>query len=139
MEAGSQQSFIDYYDLLGVQFDTGPRQIRNSYLRLAKEHHPDTGGSVEAMRLLNTAYKTLINEISRAAYDKLYRLHNKLGDELELRDDYDLGPMSAKGDDELIDYYVDSVYKEYYQNPKAKKKTHIRDILKGFKHNNHKK
>lgn len=41
------------------------RQIREAYRDLAMRHHPDSGGSVEAMRRLNEAYQ-LLKELYRA-------------------------------------------------------------------------
>ena len=40
------------------------RQIRDAYRELAMSHHPDSGGSVEAMRRLNEAYQ-LLKELYR--------------------------------------------------------------------------
>jgi len=41
------------------------RQIREAYRELAMRHHPDSGGSVEAMRRLNEGYQ-LLKELYRA-------------------------------------------------------------------------
>ena len=42
------------------------QQIREAYRELALSHHPDAGGSLEAMRRLNEAYQ-LLKELYRAA------------------------------------------------------------------------
>jgi curved DNA-binding protein CbpA len=39
-------------------------EIREAYREMALRHHPDSGGSVEAMRQLNEAYQ-LLNELYR--------------------------------------------------------------------------
>ena len=54
--------------LLNLPTDPGKRlalsQIRESYRELALSHHPDAGGSVEAMRRINEAYQ-LLKELYR--------------------------------------------------------------------------
>ncbi|MFZ0407328.1 MAG: J domain-containing protein [Cyanobium sp.] len=54
--------------LLKLPTDPGKRlalsQIRESYRELALSHHPDAGGSVEAMRRINEAYQ-LLKELYR--------------------------------------------------------------------------
>lgn len=54
--------------LLNLPTDPGQRlvlsQIRESYRELALSHHPDAGGSVEAMRRINEAYQ-LLKELYR--------------------------------------------------------------------------
>jgi hypothetical protein len=61
--------------LLQLPTDPGQRltlaQIREAYRDMAQNHHPDAGGSVEAMRRLNEAYQ-LLKELyrQRAAADR---------------------------------------------------------------------
>jgi hypothetical protein len=54
--------------LLQLPTDPGQRltlaQIREAYRDMAQSHHPDAGGSVEAMRRLNEAYQ-LLKELYR--------------------------------------------------------------------------
>jgi hypothetical protein len=54
--------------LLQLPTDPGQRvtlgQIREAYRLMALTHHPDSGGSVEAMRRLNEAYQ-LLKELYR--------------------------------------------------------------------------
>ena len=49
--------------LLGLQTQLGQRvtlaEIREAYREMALRHHPDSGGSVEAMRQVNEAYQVL--------------------------------------------------------------------------------
>lgn len=48
------------------------REIRDAYKEMALQHHPDSGGSVEAMRRINEAYQ-LLKELYRAqpSYDTI--------------------------------------------------------------------
>lgn len=131
-----KQGFVDYYELLGIDMNAGASEIRTGYLQLAKQHHPDHGGTVEAMRQLNKAYKTLIDHFSRAAYDRLHRLHNRV-EELELHEGSFprfATPGSDITNDEYVDYYVDSLYNEYHNNTNQKKpfKTWFSKIVSRF-------
>lgn len=59
----------DYYDVLGAASDESRSEIERRYKRLASERHPDRGGTDEAMRDLNEAYRVLRDAASREAYD----------------------------------------------------------------------
>ena len=60
---------MDYYNILGLRPDATDEQIKNSYKKLAKKHHPDAGGDTELFYQIAEAYQTLINPISRQDYD----------------------------------------------------------------------
>ena len=47
------------YEILGVSPSASPAEIRRAYLALARRHHPDAGGDVAQMRLLNEAWAAL--------------------------------------------------------------------------------
>lgn len=121
----SREEFVDYYALLGAEYGAEGNELKRAYLLKAKEAHPDAGGSTEAMQELNLAYRTLIDDSKRAAYDKVYGLYNKVSlDELELKEDnYNIPVSSEESDDEtgLEDFFVDQLYAEYY-DPKKKPK-----------------
>ena len=55
------------YDMLGVKPDATPEQIKEAYRRLAPMHHPDAGGSDEAMARLSCAYAVLSMSTSTMA------------------------------------------------------------------------
>lgn len=125
-----ESNFIDYYDLLGVDQTAETAQIKASYFKLAKDHHPDAGGSTEQMQLINQAYKVLTGETTRAAYDKLYNLHNgTLADDLELKDDYDTPSSKDDIDGDLADMFLDQTFAEYYEEPKKKKRGKFKDLF----------
>ncbi|MEP6570438.1 MAG: DnaJ domain-containing protein [Acidobacteriota bacterium] len=60
----------DYYQILGANEDTSPRDLERLYKRLAATHHPDRGGSEEEMKSLNEAYGALRNRETRSEYDE---------------------------------------------------------------------
>lgn len=61
----------DYYEILGVQRDATPEQIKKAYRRLAREHHPDVAGDVGEDRFKDVAraYEVLSNPDKRQQYD----------------------------------------------------------------------
>ena len=68
---------VDYYELLGVAPSAGAQDIRQAYVRLAKERHPDKftdPGEKEKAQVffqdLTTAFNTLSNEARRREYDE---------------------------------------------------------------------
>ena len=68
---------------------------------LAKQQHPDRGGSHQAMRRLNQAYETLRDNTKRADYDSRYRGY-KTDKKLGLHDDLDFDEV----DEFLREVYV---------------------------------
>lgn len=62
-----------HYDVLGVPTTASATTIRESYRRLAREHHPDrTMGSAvggQEMPMINEAYRVLSDPGRRAVYD----------------------------------------------------------------------
>ena len=59
----------DYYEILGVNRDATPAEIRSAWRSAARLSHPDAGGSNGLFRLLTAAYETLSDPTKRAAYD----------------------------------------------------------------------
>ncbi len=119
----AHEDFADHYALLGIEYDAEPTDIKRAYLVLAKESHPDAGGSNEAMQHLNHAYRTLMTPEKRAAYNKLYSLHNRVAlDDLELKeDDYDIPTTGDKTNTGYEDFFIDQVYAEYSEPSKKPK------------------
>lgn len=62
----------DYYAILEIAPSASQAEIRKAYLRLSKIHHPDLGGSVEIMQLINNAYSVLHDPVERESYDIWY-------------------------------------------------------------------
>jgi len=60
----------DYYEVLGVKKDASADEIKKAFRRLARKHHPDTGGSEERFKEINEAYEVLSDEEKRKQYDQ---------------------------------------------------------------------
>ena len=67
----NQQPHKDYYEILGANESTTPRDLERLYKRMAARRHPDKGGSEEEMKSLNEAYGVLRNKETRQEYDAL--------------------------------------------------------------------
>ena len=50
---------IDALRTLGVRSDASEASIKHAYLQLAKQHHPDVGGSTSQFQAIIQAYETL--------------------------------------------------------------------------------
>jgi hypothetical protein len=62
-------SHKDYYEILGANERTSPRDLERLYKRMAARRHPDKGGSEEEMKSLNEAYSVLKDKQTRDEYD----------------------------------------------------------------------
>lgn len=60
----------DYYEILGVKKDATADEIKKAFRRLARKHHPDTGGSEERFKEINEAYEVLSDAEKRKQYDQ---------------------------------------------------------------------
>ena len=81
----------DYYNILGVNRDATASEITKAFRKLARENHPDRGGSTENFQLINEAYSILKDPKKRRDYD-LYgdaSDHNSVGGD-------DFGTMFAR-------------------------------------------
>lgn len=59
----------DYYEILDIPKTATQDEIKKSYRRKAKEHHPDKGGDEAVFKELAEAYEVLSDEKKREQYD----------------------------------------------------------------------
>lgn len=62
----------DYYAILKISPSANSDEIRIAYRKLAKQNHPDLGGSAQAMADINEAYSVLQDNTIRQEYDVWY-------------------------------------------------------------------
>ncbi len=74
-----------FYDILGVNKESSPEEIKSAFLKLARtvrhcrvgkrqpttnsQCHPDKGGNADEFRAIQTAYDTLRDSEKRLKYD----------------------------------------------------------------------
>ena len=67
------ESLPTYYDVLQVERDASPAQVRAAYRRLAQKYHPDkmpgNANAARAMAAINAAYEVLADGHRRAEHD----------------------------------------------------------------------
>ncbi len=59
----------DYYEILGVDKNAAPEDIKKAYRKKAIEHHPDKGGDEEKFKEAAQAYETLSDPDRKKNYD----------------------------------------------------------------------
>ena len=75
----------NYYEVLGISPDATPREIRDAYIHLAKQVHPDHNNQNDRLMIeLNVIYEVLSNEAKRRIYDERF-VQDKVHDFTESR------------------------------------------------------
>lgn len=62
-------SCMDHYTTLGVSKTASQDEIKSAYRKLAKQHHPDSGGDPEKFKQINHAYSIIGDKLKRQDYD----------------------------------------------------------------------
>ena len=73
----SQESWVDYYEVLQVSTNAEPETINRVYRMLAQRFHPDNreSGDESRFREILEAYKVLSDPEERARYDVAHQQH----------------------------------------------------------------
>lgn len=66
------RKFSDYYNVLGIKRTASKMEIKKSFIKLAKEYHPDKNpdASKDKFKEITEAYQTLIDIKKKDLYDK---------------------------------------------------------------------
>ena len=93
---------LDYYAILEVSTSATTTEIKKSYRRLARLHHPDLNQDAldTHIKRLNEAYEVLRDPIKRAAYDT-QRREKKQRAEAEAHATYQRRQQQVKREPEM--------------------------------------
>jgi len=83
----------DFYKTLGVKESDSDKEITRAYRKLAKEHHPDSGGSEERFKEISAAYDVLGDPEKRKEYDEVKRMGPLGGGFSGQFGDFDIGDL----------------------------------------------
>ena len=61
---------INFYKELGLENNATKDEIKSSYRRLVKKHHPDAGGEKDRFLAIQIAWETLNDPLKKEQYDK---------------------------------------------------------------------
>ena len=67
---------MNYYDILGVNQQASPDDLKKAYKKASMQHHPDRGGDESKFKEINEAYSTLKDPQKRQQYDNPQRQFN---------------------------------------------------------------
>ena len=69
----------DYYEILEVEKTASESEIKKSYRKLSKKHHPDVGGNEDKFKEIAEAYETLSDTQKKTNYDKYGHAGKNMG------------------------------------------------------------
>jgi curved DNA-binding protein len=71
------ENFRNYYEMLGVERNSPPEEIKKAFRRLARQYHPDLNpgdkSAEEKFKEFNEAYRVLSDPAARSQYDQFTR------------------------------------------------------------------
>ena len=62
---------MNYYQILGLNYNSNEELIKKTFRKLSFEHHPDRGGEEKLYQQITEAYTVLSNPNSKKEYDDL--------------------------------------------------------------------
>lgn len=72
----------DLYEVLEIPNGSSVEEVRKSYLKLSKKHHPDKGGNDEHFKAIQRAYSILGDEQKKQMYDTMGVIDGEGGQEM---------------------------------------------------------
>ena len=69
----------DYYQILEIEKTASESEIKKSYRKLSKKHHPDVGGNEDKFKEIAEAYETLSNSDKKSNYDRYGHAGKNMG------------------------------------------------------------
>lgn len=104
----------DPYQVLGLDRDASPEDIRKAYRKLAVQHHPDKGGDAEKFKQVSSAYEILSDEQKKANYDQF-------GNEQ--------GPSGGAGMPDMGDFIRNMMFGQQQRTPGMRRSNDVRHLI----------
>lgn len=125
----------DYYKILGVEKNATQEEIRQAYISLAKQYHPDANHTdkyaEEKMKLINEAYFVLSDPVKKRDYDTFGYYQESNTDYVEEFAQI-LKTLKAKMHDLGLDKLFDEINKILSDDSNPKKKEAIKKAILTF-------
>ena len=126
------ENFVDYYKVLNIDIEATSTEIKNSYLKLAKKHHPDhsnNGGNTNLFQLICNAYECLYNKDKRKEYDLIYlkRSFDELKDDNLLKFKGEFNEFVSTNVKPLNKEKIDEIFSEIFKDTEESKEKKFND------------
>jgi curved DNA-binding protein CbpA len=126
------ENFVDYYKVLNIDIEASSTEIKNSYLKLAKKHHPDhsNGGNSNLFQLICNAYECLYNKDKRKEYDLIYlkRSFDELKDDNLVKFRGEFNEFVSTTVKPLSKDKIDEIFSEIFKDTEELKEKKFNDI-----------
>ena len=108
------------YEELGLTKNATQGEIKSSYRRLVKKHHPDAGGETDRFLSIQYAWETLNDPYKKEQYDKSLSSFQKSSDFLNVNweDKVNTKKFSTRKD---LSKYLENKIKKIYSSALYKK------------------
>ncbi|XP_047496153.1 dnaJ-like protein 60 isoform X2 [Penaeus chinensis] len=120
----------NHYELLGIKRESSPEEIRESFIRLSKEYHPDTNPDSTELHTkfvaVNEAYSILSKPHLRQVYDA------ELADK-ERQNMYNYGGIKTNAPQERVIFHDDSLWEMRDRSEDKKYEHHPYYGIRGVK------
>jgi len=125
------ENFVDYYKVLNIDIEATSTEIKNSYLKLAKKHHPDhsNGGNTNLFQLICNAYECLYNKEKRKEYDLIYlkRSFDELKDDNLVKFKGEFNEFVSTNIKPLSKEKIDEIFSEIFKDTEEIKENKFSD------------
>ena len=125
------ENFVDYYKVLNIDIEATSTEIKNSYLKLAKKHHPDhsNGGNSNLFQLICNAYECLYNKDKRKEYDLIYlkRSFDELKDDTLVKFKGEFNEFVTTSVKPLNKDKIDEIFSEIFRDTEELKEKKFND------------
>lgn len=125
--------FLDYYEILEVDFNVSPENLKHAYRRQCKKWHPDKNPGIDTlkkMQLINEAYLFLKDTEARSRYDQEY-IRFKSFQQTQNQERRNSNKNHSKQNDEFI--FNDEILKKWMQSAREQADKIAKQSAEDFK------